>query len=57
MTLQEMVNKIESEKYPEEQGYDRRVAGYNEGLDFALSLICEITGLKPEVENAVHTTG
>ena len=57
MTLQEVVNKIESEKYPEEQGYDRRVAGYNEGLDFALSLICEITGLKPEVKDAVHTTG
>jgi len=56
-TLQEMVNEIESEKYPEEQGYDRYSSGYNDGLNFALHLIYETTGLKPGVENAVCSTG
>jgi len=55
-TLQEMVNIIESEKYPDINDYDRYVTGYNAGLKFTLESIYETTGLKPEVENAVRTT-
>lgn len=47
MSLQEMVDEIWKEKYPEGGIDDRWKGGYNKALEEVLILIEDTTGLKP----------